>query len=371
MKYNILFDFSSIVSGGGAQLAINFMDMLALHLNEIDMNPVVLCPAVGPIRDNWNNHLNIPAYHNPSQYAPRIRFERNQLPKIYSSHQIERIYTFFGPGLPHPKEIISYVGVAYPIICNPDSQYWKYLATRSCVRQKVINKFRVNRLKKYANHIIAETPIMAERLKKYCGLKNVHIVSPAPSEYLKYSERSTDSPPHDVNRIGLLSGIDQHKNLWRLPAIAYEMLRDGTTDFEFVISISEKVGEKLLEGYPQVRDYFNFVGNISPKKIESFYTNIDTMMNISDLESYSNNYMEAWTMKKPIIASDRDFSHGILSGSGYYVDPHAIGDTAKKIIHFISEKSIHAEMIQAGAEKLAQLPTQEERFKQVLGKICD
>ena len=368
---NILFDFSSIVSGGGAQLAINFLEQLEDSQKEFNINPTILFPRKGPIGKSWQNSSSLNVYNNPSSYISRYIFERTELYKIYNKHQIDRIYTFFGPGLPHHPNIRSYVGVAYPIICYPDSPYWNYLPIKSKIRQQGLNYLRVTRLQNHADMIIAETAVMSSRLNRNCNLKNVRVLPPAPTSYLNEVTPDQDIGSTNSIKIGLISGLDQHKNIWRLPSIADAMLKKGRSDFEFVLTVPAEKGMKLLLGKEYLKKWFKFIGPVMPKSIEDFYQSVDMIMNISDLESYSNNYMEAWLMGKPIISSDRDFARAILRESACYIEPHQPENAAEKILALLKNPRMLSTMMTKGKDYLNQLPSQKERFLQVMSIICE
>src|SRR5262249_52811670 len=129
-----------------------------------------------------------------------------------------------------------------------------------------------------------------------------------------------------VRRYVFVSGNETHKNLWRLYDIAGHALGGGLRDFVFSLTVTKEAYLRRLAGRtldPAILDgHFEFLGQVPPQQIMRVYENADCVVSLSDLESFSNNYMEAWKVGLPLIVSDRDFSRAICGDSALYVDPH-------------------------------------------------
>ncbi len=362
----VLFDFSSITSGGGVQLAMNFIDKIINNITKIGINPVLLLPQKGDLsKISGIKYFKI--YRIKSSYIQRFIFEYSELALIYKTEKIDIIYTFFGPGLPHPKSIKSIVGVAYPIICYPKSSFWKYINNKLKIRQYILNKFRVYRLRKYSDLIILETEVMKDRINTYCKIdkQRLTVLPPSPTEYIE--EREYQDCKTGILKIGILSGNSPHKNLWRLPEIIRGILSTGFNNFKMVISINEHMGSQIFNNKNDLFEYFEFFGTVQVNKIQKFYNYIDVMMNISDLESFSNNYMESWKTGKPIISSNRDFAKNILKKSAYYVEPHEPFISGVKLGNwFNNEMPGTNKMVIDGKKLLSELPTQKNRFDTII-----
>lgn len=364
---SVLFDFGAIKSGGGAQLALNFLEQLSA-LPSWDKQNAIVIPEVGPLAHSKLTGSFKNLLISPNSYLKRMGFEYLSVPSAIRTLEIKMAFTFFGTGLPVPAGIESIVQVAYPIICYPESPFWDHLSPTSQLRIKALNHLRVHRLKQ-ASRIIAETEVMKRRLSEVLGtpLGLIEVMPPAPSEYVHLLDRTIDQ---QRNRFLFVSGNAPHKNLWRLYSVAERLKSMGVNAFTFILTVSkESYVHSLKEtsiDQTLLSTHFRFLGNIHPLQIMNAYEAADFVCSLSDLESFTNNYMEAWTAGLPLIASNRDFALSICGDSAIYVEPHDIDDVAYKIASLLKSPEIGQKLVMSGKKKLAQLPTQSMRFQRVM-----
>jgi glycosyltransferase involved in cell wall biosynthesis len=360
----ILFDFAAIRTGGGVQLALNFLDSV-FACDWPGVRLFVLLPDSGELA---NYGLPIPAAQQlrcPSPVLRRAWFERTALQSFIRENSIVLIKTLFGAGLPHGPSVKSVVGVAYPIICYPDSPYWRYLPWRAAVRQRLKNAARRWRLHA-ADQVIVETSVMQCRVAAYCRLEmtKVTVLPPAPSEYLR-------NAPRQMYRAApftflFLSGPSPHKNLWRLPAVANALIEAGAEGlFRFLISCEQRALAAELQDSAAGAAHFNFRGAVASREIQSLYDEADVLVNLSDLESFSNNYMEAWKAQVPLLVSDRDFAREICGDSAVYCEPHQIGEIAMQMLAFLRGDVDVCALVANGASRLQRLGNQDTRMERI------
>ncbi|ANW94969.1 hypothetical protein AXE80_01080 [Wenyingzhuangia fucanilytica] len=370
----IIIDMSAIKAGGGCQLALNYINELSTGKFIIQEKLVFLIPNIGPLSNSLDkkySNLKFEIAHT-DMFFRRFFFEKITLKRIYKKYNIDTIYTFFGAGLPHSNSIKSIVSVAYPIICYDESAFWKHIPVKLKIRQRIVNYLRIMRLKK-ADLIIAETDVMKKRLVKKIEFPNDNILvcPPSPSGFIK--DVLSEYQIKEVPSFLILSGCSHHKNLWRLPELVEQLSK--TISFKLIISVEEHDFIKLLTSvnldcnllakYTEYKTFFEFKGTVMPNEIENLYSSCDFLLSLSDLESYSNNYMEAWKTGTPLIVSDYDFSREICRESAIYIDPHDVINTSKIIYKSIKEKELINKMILKGKEYLNELPTREERVNQI------
>lgn len=369
---NFLFDFGAIKTGGGVQLSVNFLSLLD-RLKPADMNIFLLIPEVGALSKLSLAGKYAGLFVSPNSFGKRFLFEHVHLQNLIRRNRIDHLFTFFGAGLPHPKDVRSVVTVAYPIICYPESPYWNYLDRNKQAYVRCLNILRRHRLRN-ASAIIAETTVMRTRIARSVKFpaERITVIPPVPSQYVEpiKSQRALPS-----RRFLFISGNDSHKNLWRLPSIAQYMRAMGEKDFMFLLTTSREAYLKSLKE-PGVREdfidaHFTFLGSIPPQRIMEVYRQADVVVSLSDLESFSNNYMEAWTTRLPLVVSDRDFSRNICKDSAVYVEPHSPEEVAKQLCLVAQDHSLKDRLVKAGIERLSHLPTQEKRFALVMKELLD
>ena len=370
---NILLDCSAIKEGGGVQLALNFLDLLREE-PPAGYNVYTLVPADGLLHKAVTKSSLPNVLLCPQGYVSRFLFEHVKLREIMAMEQIKVIYTFFGAGLPHPAEVTSIVTVAYPIICYPESPYWQLVDAPSRIGNQLRNWIRRRRLRN-ADLILVETPVMLQRLERHVGIdaSRVKLLPPAVSEYVR--ARSVNSLPHSPMNFLFVSGTAFHKNLWRLYAVGQQLRDKGVkpADARFLLTVTRddylaslqeaSVDSSILD------DYFEFLGGLHSSELMGAYERASYLVSLSDLESFSNNYMEAWKVGVPIIASDRDFARSICGESALYVEPHDPEAVADTIIQCKGDPSIAARLVAAGQLHIGALPTTRDRFQKIFSYI--
>jgi glycosyltransferase involved in cell wall biosynthesis len=371
-KISLLVDCGAIKVGGGVQLALNFINFFRKYPSHIG-KVFFLVPKGGILASRGNFECDEAVIECPDGYFGRKWFELFFLRCFIRKHDIRAVFTFFGAGLPVGKNVFSVVCVAYPIICYADSSYWGFIPRRRRLRTRVVNYLRIRRIRR-ASVVVAETDVMANRLASVLKIArdNVVVSPPVPSAFVRPVERTRGTGDQGV-RLLVLSGLDPHKNLWRLPSMALEMEALGFDAFTFVVSVDRGTFETA---YPAVRDSaavldrrFRFVGSIPPDRIQEVYDDSDFLVNISDLESFSNNYIEAWKAGLPLICSRRDFAVHICGASAVYVEPHDPVASASAMIRVIRDRALQESMIIEGAARLRALPLLEEKFVGILNLV--
>lgn len=364
-----LFDFGAIKTGGGLQLASSFLSLFETQEIASRRISVLLSERLAPLaKSNWNI-----AGVVPSGVSSRILFEYFLLPRIIKKKGVRAVYTFFGPGLPKMAGVRSVVGVAYPIICYPDSEYWRHLSWREWLKKKLVNSARVARIKR-ADVVVCETEVMKARLQEFCEIRAaIVIIPPSPTEFLPGIEPRLKMEEWGASfQILVLGGLAHHKNNWRLYQVA-KILKQKNIPVKFICTFGEedfKRGAKM-DGNSSIdldllRDYFEFLGTLLPNEIGFAYQRCQFLINLSDLESFSNNYMEAWKASVVLLCSDRDFSRCICGESALYFEPHDPSSVAQVILNAISLSAQEVEaMLNEGKRRLKALPSASERVKRI------
>lgn len=365
-----LIDFSPIKSGGGAQLALNFLTVL----NEFKSGfgeVAILVSDRFPFLDRLSAHLEV--VMAPGDPAGRLKFEWLALRTEIRRRGVTHVYTFFGPGLPKMSGVTQMVGVAYPILCYDDSPYWSHLPFGRRTITRLKNYARKRRLRG-VDVLVFETDIMRSRSIAAIGLdpSKCYVLAPTPTSFLKSSPLRPR--PDGETRFLFLSGADPHKNLWRLPGIFPKLLAEKHAA-RFWLSITEEAFLKVCRDQGArvdrrlVREFVRFLGPVAADQIQTLYDQIDVVANISDLESFSNNYLEGWLSGRPILASDRDFARSICGGSAIFVEPHSETSLFDGVALICRETAIAAQLAAVGQERLALLPSMEQRLRRLANLI--
>lgn len=362
---NVVLDLSAVRTGGGLQLALNY---ILSNKNSSKITYYLI------VNEELKNNKIILELDNiigfcPTSIVNRIFFEYFRIPELIRENNITKIFTFFGAGLPETLSTTTIVGVAYPIICYPESPYWKYIPIFEKIKKNIWNIIRINRLKK-ADIIIAETEVMKHRLLSLFKSKQKKIVVFPPTVSGFIENKDLVFKTNSCFTVLVLSGLAFHKNNWRLYEVAC-ILHDQNISLKFLCSFSKD--DFISHTKSMINDdinsliidkYFEFIGTVKPDKIDSLYERSNALINISDLESYSNNYMESWKASVLLICSDRDFAHSICRDSALYCEPHSPISIAKTLVKAVNLNEMEFKsFLKNGKLYLKELPSIEDKNK--------
>lgn len=372
-KTPVVLDFSGIKAGGGVQLALNFLEEVAASPPP-DMELFHVFPRQGALAQHAQSIAGPRRLSCPTSPIRRVLFEHSTLQDWIRKNGIRAIFTFFGAGIPHPPAVVSIVSVAYPILCYPESPYWQHIGARQRLAKSLLNRARVRRLKS-ATRIVVETQVMRRRLSRVLGRAESEIVvgAPAVSGFLE----PVGPRPGGTLDVLCLSGMAPHKNLWRLPRIAEElarMLPGSLPGIRFHLTVGKEAWRADLDPADRavadaLEGLFVFHGSVHPRDIGNLYAKADVLLSLSDLESFSNNYMEAWRARVPLVASDRDFAREICGDSAAYAEPHDPAGVARAIAELHGDPARRQRMLEAGDRLLALLPSRTEKMRQIFDVI--
>ena len=142
----ILINLSTLKSGGGQNVGINFLKGLLILYKEskYDLHFVVSknSQLAKYVKQNFSNKYTIV----PNNPVLRILYELTRAKFIIKHNQIDIIYTIFGYGF-YPKNIKQVCGCAVSNIFYPEINFWENLNYVDRIKKFLTDWFRVKILK--------------------------------------------------------------------------------------------------------------------------------------------------------------------------------------------------------------------------------
>ena len=118
-----------------------------------------------------------------------------------------------------------------------------------------------------------------------------------------------------------------------------------------------------------IEKYFCNIGPVNPEEVSSLIHVVNAVCTFSRLESFSNNFVEAWAMGKPLMVTDADWARDSCGNAAVYVDPENAAGTAAKMKELIDNSTLSEELVVAGRRQLQIYPTAEQKCKLYLDCI--
>lgn len=305
----------------------------------------------------------------PRNPLKRILFEVFRSNNYLKDNKIHIIYSYFGVGL-YNKQIPQVSGSADSNLYFPEIDFWSDYRGIPRIIKWVIDMYRISGVKR-AHAVVFENKALEIRAQKLFKLKKTALIKP--SINFEFDSKNYSFPanvPESVPKGLFLCGWHPNKNFLIIPGIASELQRRGVP-FHFIItapldnSLMQKKFEELILKY-NVQDMISVVGQVRKDELKSLYDQIDYVFLLSKLESFSNNIIESWFFKKPLIVTDADWSRSICGEAALYVERDSINDIVEKILLIHSDSELRQRIISNGSIKLKEYPTIEERINQEL-----
>jgi glycosyltransferase involved in cell wall biosynthesis len=363
----ILLNLIPIKSGGGQQVAANFLKQISYNsFNDIEF--VILATDGTYIAKILKNQKSIQYYLTRSGIINRFLFQRYTVREIYFTNNCELIYTLFGPPI-LIKGVISVCGNAYSNIFFPEIKFWRgNIFFR--LRKKLIDKYRLN-ISLRADAIIFENIAMKERAKDLFSYTNSCFIPPSVSynesnpsgKYLNQRKLINDCKFN----ILMLTGWHQNKNLELIPDILLSLKDSGESNISIVVSldIDKSYSKKILERCKEygVENNLVFIGPVESSDVKFLSKSIDCFMLISLLESFSNNIIEAWSYSKVLIISDAIWSRKICNSACVYVNRNDPSHIALELTKLKNDDKQYQKIVELGKKELMNYPSPYEKVE--------
>ena len=368
MPQQIVVNLLPISTGGGKQNALSFLEILAknsqkkreFHILSRENSEIHRkCLESGIAITTIKNHL----------YA-RLNFELN-CRKHFSKGQV--CFTFFGPPmLASCNYLINVVGCAYSNLFYPEIPFWHYLPWFQRNKKNIIDFYR-----KYVtiqgDYWIFETPILRKRAIELCNFpsERIGVVRMAPSELVSQKKIKPELTEKFENKLPssfrflFLSGSHPNKRQHLLMAIARRMIDNGFRRFSFVTTMDTKdtYARNTIDSFQRngLSEFLVNLGPIPSSDVATLINCCDAMCSFSVLESFSNNFVEAWRMEKPLIVGDTDWARDACGEGAVYVEPTDAAECAAELIKVASDSIVRIKKVEFGKIQLNTYPTAEQK----------
>lgn len=352
----VLINLATLKKGGGQNVALNFLQYVIKEKPK-HFEFIFAVSESSQIKDflEETNQNIIVLSDNPIKRIFTELFKGNS---IIKKHKISLIYSYFGIGI-YPKSIKQISGSADSNLFFPEINFWKEYRGFGRIKKNLIDRYRIWGLKR-ATAIIFENPEMEKRGKKLFNLKHTCYIPPSFSQPEKSEEFSSLSKNPNEYKGLFLCGWQRNKNFMLIPEIAKE-LKKNALNFKFVISTtadsSKEYNEfKKLVDKNDVSNMIQLIGSVPKSQLPSLFSKVDFIFLLSKLESFSNNIIEAYYYKKPLIISDLDWAKSICGNAAKYVDINNILDIANKVLTLVHDKDELKTQIKEQSLKLDTFP---------------
>lgn len=372
---NILFNLIPIRSGGGMQVAANFLEII-IDNNGLGNTWLILVSEGSEIERLLQKKNFKRFYAVPSNFIKRSWFEFFEVPKIIAKHNIDIVYSY-GPGLPKQR-IPSVTRSAYSNLYFPEINFWGNWNFVNRWKFRLKDKFRLSRTLN-ADGLVFENKKMQERAISLFGYSkhNTLFIYPSVSAF-NQKEISTDSLPqkyltlrNNTYNLLMLTSWHRNKNIDIVPDILKAYLdKYNDNSIRFIITVDPKhpysiqlMARAMAMG---VAENIILFGRVPVTEVRNIYKATDAVLLLSLLECFSSNIIESWTYKRPLIISDEEWSNAICEDATLYVPRDDSSAIADAIANLKNDPSLADQFIAKGIEQLKKYNTPIAKVKKQL-----
>jgi glycosyltransferase involved in cell wall biosynthesis len=363
---NIYINLVPIQIGGGLQNAMNFL--LNLDINQLKSKETIVLVRKDSTLIDICKEKNIKYIAIQNDFLSRLKFETF----FFMNKSNSLIFTLFGtkPILTWGAKTIT--GCAYSNLFYPKIDFWGYLPPMQKNIKKLKDLYRYYNVKS-SDVVIFETELLTKKaIEEFSFPKDdTYTVKMAVSSIVKHGDSFIDFNINKENfNILYLGSAHPNKRQHLLPTIAKEMLNQGINDFSFILtmnpdnSYTKEVLNKINE--MNLENYIINLGPVENNKIANLIEQCDAMINIARLESFSNNFVEAWQMEKVLFVTDDEWAKDSCGKAAVYLDVDNNSSLISKIKTIIDNKELYSKVIEEGKKQLNTYPNPKEKISQFI-----
>jgi len=370
----IIINLVPITKGGGLQNAINFIIGFNKVIDKKDDYFFIFKKNI--ILEKFCKEYNLKYKTINNTLMARLLFECFYF--INKKNNI--IFTLYGG-----KPLFTYnnkmniVGCAYSNLFYPEVKFWSYLSKFQQVVKLVIDKYRFYSIRK-ADVYIFETDVLAQRAIKLFNFPKEHtyVVKMAINSLIEKCRDKVNKNLRYTDKINkkfkilYLAGAHPNKRQHLLIELVKNIIAHSCKNIIFITTMSEsKYTNSILNKFIEdnLENYILNIGPIDNDKCAKLISECDAMINIALLESFSNNFVEAWAMRKPLFVTDVEWSKSCCGNAAIYLNMKNPSKSAEKIINICSNSKSRNIMIKEGVKQLENYPTTEEKTRQYINII--
>lgn len=363
----LIINLYPVSAGGGLQNAFSFLE-------ELKRQGVSLTCYIIYVRENSelelfciNNGLNYKSFKTGK--IGRIIYELFTFKFQTKNYDTLIIFTLFGNcPFNSPKKAIKISGFARSNILESDIDFWDFLPQNKKIIKKINDKIILFLMRK-SHSVVLETPRLVNiALKSKCFRDaKIFLVSMSPSSYIV--DKLFKVPKLNVEiknnvRILYIAGPHPNKNIHKL-AKFFSILNRGEKNFILQVTLeSSTYLSSILEVFAQynITDKIECIGSLKQHEVPDAIAHADALINVAQLESFSNNWVEAWASGRLLIARDASYAKDSCGDSAVYIDLDNPRDGAKAVAEAFENQFIYDGYTTCGYKKLDQLPTASEKY---------
>jgi glycosyltransferase involved in cell wall biosynthesis len=364
----ILINGVSAKSGGGKSILRNLL--IGLSQGGGAHHYDVLVPPGMGYEELATDRICIRPRDDVANLIELSHFSLFRLPRVLKAEGFDLLF--------NPSDIIVPTAVPQVFLFDwayaafPDSAAWRL----GSLRDRLVRRAKLALFRRHVRHVdimIAQTPPIADQLRRLYGLTDIEIVGNAVALDNLSGGEGRDFCLGSGFKLLCLSAYYSHKNLEIVLPVA-RLLRDRDIGAQIILTIGAEqhpAAKQLLDAIARedLAAHVHNVGPVAMTEVPSLYQHTDALFLPTLLESFSGTYVEAMFHRRPILTSDFAFAHGVCGDAAIYVDPHDPAAIVDAIALLKDDAALQVDLARRGEARLATMADWPATTEHIVGII--
>ena len=351
-------------AGGGLQNALSFLKGLESRPDLAEIS-VVCCVEGGEIH-RLAVDLGVVCRTFKSGVLGRFRFELFGFYAVCKEFDVRLVFTLFGNRPLFSPGVYSISGFALSNILQPEVDFWSDFVVWRKFYLKFKDKIRFFTALR-SDELIFETEYLLGRARETLfRRRKLHVVKMQPSNLVLDALAANEGLARQVSYGGdflCLSGAHPNKRIHLLAPIFSELARlslgAGQTPPRLMVSFNctSSYAEYIRRQFELygVGHLLRFIGVVPSSEVAKVVLSSCGVINIARLESFSNNWVEAWAAGVPLISTSAEWAVASCGNAALYIDPENSLGSAYQIFELYSSPDKLRLQIAAGKLQVSSL----------------
>ena len=283
----------------------------------------------------------------------------NAIKKIDAKLLISPYYDFIIPNKFKNKSIITV----------HDLCYWELESSYSR-KVKIYHKLLLNLNIQRASKIITVSQTSLNKIKKIFGQKlyDKSVVVYNTFEFAKKESLNFNKSDDSCKVLLYTGGFEQRKNVEMLFRVLSELKVEMKIKLLFTGNFKENQQlQEMIVKY-DLENVVELTGIVSSEKLQEYYKQCDTVINISLCEGFGRSNLEAMMYGKPLVCSDIEVFRELVGEYAIYCDPYDIESIKNSIKQ--SFESDHKEFDEIDIQRF-EFETNKMKFIKTIEDVID
>ena len=367
-KYKVLVNTSTLMQGGGLQVATAFIEH-ALKDPDAQGWEYMISQTAAEELAGFGIDISADYFHVFEKSPARHADERKRVLDIEARMQPDLVFTLFGPAYVRFSSR-HLCGVADPWVTHSSWLAFKTLGFSAATLTRIGTMIWKALWWKRADYWWTEAPVARDGLisRLRCDPDRVFIIPNTAGPQFERNVVRAEFPRNEKVKILCLSAYYRHKDLEIIPDVVLEIEKlRPELDFEFTVTLPTEVPavQAIIDRAERIGALhrINNLGRIPVSETPPLYGQSHMTFLPSLLEVFSAVYPESLSTGTPLVTTDLRFARDVCKDAAAYFEPTNARSAAAQIVRLSEDKDYWQGISARGKEVFNGLPDAGQKWQ--------